>query len=527
MKLASRASWFSPALVRGGAFTVAGLVVLVAPDVSAVVLRYVIAGFLVVSGVSVLWARLRHKDGAHGLWRAGVALAAGVGLTLVPIKTIHLVELILAAYLVIQGLLALYHSFERRKKGEPSGFEFRRGMILLSLAALLWLLPGEMFELTVAATAVAAVFVGLVMVAWSARHGSEKPGIASRALAAEVIWNWLSDQDVGNERREGIADALYFEVPHRGAKLTSYLTMLLLSTALASLAILQDSTAVVIGAMLVAPLMTPIMGCAAGLVAGWRNRVLHSLGAVATSAVAAIGLAWILAAWVPALVPLEINTQVLSRVSPTLLDMAVALVAGAAGAYATLDDRVSSSLTGVAIAVALVPPLGVVGISLQAGLWAEATGAFLLFATNLVSIILASCLVFVLVGFAPVKRGEKHGLTNADVVGSVAIVALLIMVPLGLTGHNVLSSISRSGAAQAQVVEWLGPDSSLRLNRVRTTGEHVEVLLTGSGDVPDVAALETALTARFGLPVQVRVELFPSVVVTAASQAGGAEAEAR
>jgi len=295
-------------------------------------------------------------------------------------------------------------------------------------------------------------------------------------------------------------------------------TMLLLSTALASLAILQDSTAVVIGAMLVAPLMTPIMGCAAGLVAGWRERVLGSLGIVAASAAGSISLAWILASWIPALVPLEVNSQVLSRVSPTLLDMAIALAAGAAGAYATLDDRVSSSLTGVAIAVALVPPLGVVGICLQAGLWSDAGGAFLLFATNLVSIILSSSLVFILFGFAPVRAREQIHMTNTDVIASVAIVTLLIMVPLGLTGQNVLKSINHVTAAQSQVGEWLGQDSGLRLLRVKVRGHVVDVQLSGSGTVPDIESLERALSERLGAEAEVQVELFPTVVLSSSGQ---------
>ena len=75
--------------------------------------------------------------------------------------------------------------------------------------------------------------------------------IAIRAQAAEVIWNWLNERDFGSDRREAIADQLYFEVPNRQQRLVSYVTMLLLSTALASLAVLQDSTAVIISAMLV------------------------------------------------------------------------------------------------------------------------------------------------------------------------------------------------------------------------------------------------------------------------------------
>ena len=301
--------------------------------------------------------------------------------------------------------------------------------------------------------------------------------------------------------------------------------MLLLSVAIASLAVLQDSTAVVIGAMLVAPLMTPIMGCAAGLVAGWRRKMLASFGVVAASVVAAIGLAWVLASWIPAMVPLAVNSQVLSRSSPTLLDMEIALVAGAAGAYATMDDRVSASLTGVAIAVALVPPLSVVGVALEAGQLPQALGAFLLFATNLVSIILASMFVFLLVGFSPVKMVLEARTAIAGPLSMVAMAALLIMVPLGQTGAGVLKSSERRGRAQSHVVSWLGADSTLRLVRVTTMKGQVDVVLTGSGDIPSVSELENAISRSFGSPVKVIVEHFPSAVITSSDQGSDADQE--
>jgi uncharacterized membrane protein len=172
----------------------------------------------------------------------------------------------------------------------------------------------------------------------------------------------------------------------------------------------------------------------------------------------------------------------------------------------------------VAIAVALVPPLGVVGICLQAGLWLDAGGAFLLFATNLVSIILSSSLVFILFGFAPVRAREQMHMTNTDVFASVAIVTLLIMVPLGLTGQNVLKSINHANAAQSQVADWLGDDSGLRLLRVNVKGHLVNVQVSGSGTVPEIDSLERMLSERLGVEAEVRVELFPSVVLTSSGQ---------
>jgi len=248
---------------------------------------------------------------------------------------------------------------------------------------------------------------------------------------------------------------------------------------------------------------------------------------VVTASVAfVIGLAWVLASWIPALVPLHANSQVLSRASPTLLDMAIALAAGAAGAYATVDERVSQSLTGVAIAVALVPPLSVVGVALEAGQFHSAGGAFLLFVTNLVSIILASTVVFVLVGFSPVGEIRKNRTAITDLMTTVAVAAILIMVPLGLSGRGVIEASKRNDRAQRRVAEWLGPDSTLKLDRVTVRSGEAIVVVSGNGEIPEIAGLERALSQSLDERVSVTVEYFPSEVLTSAGQEREAAAAA-
>jgi len=507
----------NPTVVKGAAYAGAGLFVLVAPEAAMPALPFLLASTLSVVALSTLWGHARVRDSAHGRTRAVLALAAAVGILVAPRETLRTVELIVAAYLGVAGLIAVRRGLGQGRQAGPRT-DIGRGMMLLAGALVILALPLETFSLALVAVAAAALGVGLVMATWGLRRGAGSPEVAGRGLALEVLRHWLSDRDLGPERREAIADTLYFEGPESREKITSYVTMLVLSVAIASLAVLQDSTAVIIGAMLIAPLMTPIMGCAAGLVAGWRRRVVASLGVVAASVASAVGLAWVLASWIPALVPLNANTQVLSRASPTLLDMAIALAAGAAGAYATVDERVSQSLTGVAIAVALVPPLSVVGIALEAGRLQAAGGAFLLFATNLVSIIVASTVVFVLVGFSPVGKilGSRRAI--ADLMSMVAIAAILIMVPLGLSGRRVIEDSTRSGAVQHHVVEWIGPGSTLRLDRVTSRPGEAVVTLSGSGELPSIAALEQALERSLGRPVSVTVEHFPSEIMTSADQ---------
>lgn len=219
--------------------------------------------------------------------------------------------------------------------------------------------------------------------------------------------DWLTERDLGDDMRDEVVDNLFFEDPDSVQKQVGFWVLLVLSVAIATLGVLADSTAVVIGAMLVAPLMTPIMGVSVAIVNGWMRRVSTSFATIVGGVAVAIGVSWIIAAWTPQLIPLSSNTQVLSRVSPTLIDLMIAVAAGAAGAYATIDKRVSSSITGVAIAVALVPPLAVVGVTLKDGSGSDALGAFLLFATNLVSIILVASVVFLVGGSHRLKACGK------------------------------------------------------------------------------------------------------------------------
>jgi uncharacterized hydrophobic protein (TIGR00271 family) len=126
------------------------------------------------------------------------------------------------------------------------------------------------------------------------------------------------------------------------------------------------------------------------------------------------------------LLPLEqLTSEMNGRLSPTILDMFVAIVSGVAAAYAKSNEKIIGSLAGVAIAVALVPPIAVAGIGLGWADWSMFGSAFLLFITNLVGIILAASLTFLMLGFSPVAVAKK-GLMYALVLVSIVSVPLYI-----------------------------------------------------------------------------------------------------
>ncbi len=209
----------------------------------------------------------------------------------------------------------------------------------------------------------------------------------------------------------------------RGARpKIDFFMMIALATGIAALGLLLNSPAVIIGAMLVAPLMSAIVGIGLGMVQA-DGRLL---GLSVSAGVRGMSLAIVVGAVMGFLLQSvsEPNSEILARTSPNLLDLGVALISGFAGAYALCRKNLSSSLPGVAIAVALVPPLATAGIGISWLDWQIASGALVLFLTNMVAISAASGFVFFLLGFRPDLRHGRQ-LFKRAVFSSVVL--LLIM----------------------------------------------------------------------------------------------------
>lgn len=524
--------WLNPATIKGTVALAAGLFLLIFPEASVILIRFVLGIAFIIGGASDIWfqggtrQRLRQRStGVRGLVEGLVTIGFGIALVLAPTQTLKVVAIVAGIYFAVRGIGVFVTAATRqRNRGDPWLIDAARGLFFIAFAAVILLIPEGVIASLLIAGAVFAVVIGALMLVYGIKHHSDEELVdLDRATVTELVMQWVTDQDVGTEHREDIADGLYFEQPARAKKLAAWWVMLLLSVAIATFAILQDSTAVVIGAMLIAPLMTPIIGTAGAIVNGWRWRLIASLTLIAAGVAAAIGLAWIIGAWMPAIVPLDVNTQVTSRVNPNMLDMAIALAAGAAGAYAIVDKRVSDSIAGVAIAVALVPPLGVVGLTLEAGMLAESGGAFLLFLTNLVSIIIAAVVVFFLTGFVPIEQLRSNRSEFLVIMRTVVVAALVILIPLTFTAEGVLATAGRQVAAQEDADAWLGEDTDLHLIRVEVDGATVKVILSGAGEIPSVEALEDTLTEHFKTPTTVEVEYIPTLFITYSDQDGRTE----
>jgi len=203
---------------------------------------------------------------------------------------------------------------------------------------------------------------------------------------------------------------------------------LLLSTSalIAAFGLIANSTAVIIGAMLVSPLMTPIIGTSLGLVIGDTKLFANSLRSVVIGTVLAIFFSALLG-FLP--LALEATPEMLLRVRPTLLDLFVAVLAGFAGSYAMIDEKVSPALPGVAIATAIVPPLSNTGICLSLGYYEGAFGSFMLFFANFLSILLVASATFILAGMSPAAKlkEDKQFVKSliVAIIGFVVVAAFL------------------------------------------------------------------------------------------------------
>lgn len=198
------------------------------------------------------------------------------------------------------------------------------------------------------------------------------------------------------------------------------------STLIASLGLIANSTAVIIGAMLVAPLMSPIFGVALGLVRGDAGLLGRAIRAEVMGVVAAVGIAAIFGS-LPLAV--EVTPEMLARTQPNLLDLLVAVLAGFAGCYAMIDEHLSPALPGVAIATAIVPPLANSGLCLAVGAYQGAYGSFLLFLANFLSILIVASATFIAAGLAQkVPWDETWGLAKRFGVPAVGFLLVAILL---------------------------------------------------------------------------------------------------
>ncbi|MEM7272141.1 MAG: DUF389 domain-containing protein [Actinomycetota bacterium] len=303
------------------------------------------------------------------------------------------------------------------------------------------------------------------------------------------------------ERRRVMTDLAIYRVEHWA---TRFVVMLTLSIIVAVMGLELNSAAVVIGAMLLAPLMQPVLAAGACLSMALFTKSMIALGKVTLATGWCIAIAYGLSVVLP---DTPLTAEVLARTQPDIKDLVVALAAGAAGAYATVQEDVSASLPGVAVAVALVPPLGSVGIALESGDGTLAFGAFLLYITNLAAILFASIVVFVVTGFVPPRRLSDNLLRLTTAGVALVAIVVVIAVPLYQASLQSIEWNDEQRDAETIVDEWLGETrNGLEATvTIRRNDAQVVVDLRGIATPPDQGELLVAMRQRFpdyDVPVQ-------------------------
>lgn len=276
------------------------------------------------------------------------------------------------------------------------------------------------------------------------------------------------------------------------AKKSAFWTMLTLSGFIASAGILADSTATVIGAMIIAPLSTPIMGIALGIVTQRRTGATFvALGGALL--VVAIGLLFALA--VPSSVNLLNINEIAGRTSPGLIDLVAAMATGLAGAIALSRRDVGAVLPGVAIAISLVPPLAVAGVCLGHGQQGLAGGALLLFASNLLALVLCGTLVFAGLGYTTEALGATTRRGRPRRHAYLTLAALIVVIALPLTVNTALHYLLNIWTARVETTAeaWLEDTPGGTVTNVDVVSNEFHIDVRAPGRLPAISDLRAML----------------------------------
>ena len=326
-------------------------------------------------------------------------------------------------------------------------------------------------------------------------------GLVRRALA-------LSRRGVDHK---GVAANVY----ENGGMSGRYLIMTVISAAIATLGLMLGSPAVVIGAMLVSPMMGPIVALGFSLTLLDWDELKRALFAVGIGLAVALFVALLLT-WVSPLK--EPTAEILARTRPNFFDLLIAVFSGVAGAYAVVRQR-GETIIGVAIATALMPPIATIGFGLGTADWRVAGGAFFLFMTNLVAIALAATLTAGFFGFRP-RLGERPAPWRGL---AVLLVFAVLAAPLVVSLRSIGLESKATAETRIAVAEiFSGADSRVTLLDVRSDHSEttVSALISTRTLIPDAQSrLQARLNAALHTPVKVTLDQIVVADPRAASRA--------
>ncbi len=272
---------------------------------------------------------------------------------------------------------------------------------------------------------------------------------------------------------------------------------MILSCIIATVGLYLNSAAVIIGAMIVAPLMGPIFGFSAGMLWGSGRVIWESVTTLFKGTILVLIITSGMTYFIPGIV---ITEEMLGRVSPSIFDVLIALCCGFIGAYAYVNKRVSAAIPGVAISVALMPPLCMIGIGLGLLNWDMAKGAALLFCVNLVGISLAALIIFYFVRLHP-KADDEEEFKKAKrrAAGHILIsfiVFVIISVPLFIFMSSSIKVNLEKDSIYSAIYESIPQEQvySIDINHAENINIDVVILADENTTKIDVSEIESMIT---------------------------------
>lgn len=360
------------------------------------------------------------------------------------------------------------------------------------------------------------------------KERSESPLLKDEAVKSEeqeheqivvsehTFWDKLAWMKLSVEEKAILVEGILEEIENKPL----YWLQLIVSVMIITFGLLQNSVAVVIGGMLIAPILKPIKGLAFGITTGqprffWRSVLLMFL-----SIVFAIFTAYIFSM----IIPLKIETpEIIARTSPNILDLLIAISSGMIAMLSLYFKKLSESIAGVAMAAALMPPLAVVGIELALSNSAAAGGSAFLFVTNLFAILAIGVIIFLFYGFSPHHAEEK----TKNVTLKVAAILFTLLIYISFPLFTSLKSISESIELQSLTSNVLESSLKEHFPEANVSSIHIidfdENFVNFSGTIKVESGVEFSaedqekvysdLSEQLGLEVNMELEIVPIVLI--------------
>ena len=493
------------ALVHVASATIAALV-LFWPERTEFIVGRLIGISLVFYGGGTLWRARRVRPLPWLQILLAIATTGlGVYLTVAPVEAATTLSRVLGAVFAGKGAWNLL-TVSRHDRSE---YGWRLGSAGAFLAVGLLLLAAPTGLLATVTVTLAVIWIGIELIALSVLldpgRDPDQPAPDTTALVAA----WFAGRPKTVEDRQRLYGQLLYQGDTSQTRIVRFSMLMVFASIIASMGVVSDSTAVVVGALLIAPLMTPLMAMALSLVMGWPNRLGRSALGALIGTLIAIGIGVVIGLAEFTVIDTMTNSQIVSRSNPTVVDLVIAVAAGAAGAYGLSRPDVSNSLPGVAIAIALVPPLTVVGISYSQSDWDSGNGALLLFLTNAIAILVVGALMFLLLGVAPLSRATENQYRVRTASAMVAGAAALVIGALILNGTSVATNVFEQRAAQRVVTDWVAPFPQHTTVEIGLAGDNVSVVLAGpiNVDSPSADELASELSSELGRAIEVDLRI--------------------